>query len=322
MKNRASMHTFTAILSLISALFIIGFSLEIMWDIFHIKGEKSFLILGSLSYILSIFMLRGEGSSSFTKYLGVIFYISSVIMFYLNIASHSLFRDMLDGKLLTTVELFTILILQIIFYISVKGFFYRVLASFAATFTIYNLLQHFGLYQLELPVLLAILLLVYKSNRAIAYGTTITLLLATLPYIDRGHGLIFNRGYYLDYNFTYIVMTLVLVLAIYFVVDVLKSKELFGSNKYTAISLIGAFFGIVLFFFQPAIAVTIFLVIFWFYAKSSTLMVASFLLFGFHLYRYYYMLNSTLLEKSYYLLASALVMFALKFIVDKGFRDA
>ncbi len=321
MKNRAPMHTFTAILSLISALFIIGFSLEIMWEVFHMRAEKSFLILGSLSYILSIFMLRGEESSSFTKYLGAIFYISSIVMFYLNIDSR-LFGNVIDRKLLTTIELFVILILQIIFYISVKGFIYRVLASFAATFTIYNLLQHFGLYQLELPILLAILLLVYKSYRAVAYGTTIALLMATLPYADKGQELIFHNGYQFDYNFIYVAMVSILLLAIYFVVDVLKFKELLGVNKYTVISIIGAVSAVVLFFFQPAIALTIFLVIFWFYAKNSTLMVTSFLLFGFHLSRYYYTLDSTLLEKSYYLLAVSVVMFALKYIIDKGFRNA
>ena len=175
---------------------------------------------------------------------------------------------------------------------------------------------------MDIPILLAILLLTYKSYRAVAYGTTITLLLATLAYIDRGQGLIFDSGYYLDYNFTYVALASMLLLAIYFVVDVLKSKELLGVNKYTVVSLVGVIFGLALFFFQPAIAVTIFLVIFWFYAKSSTLMISSFLLFGFHLSRYYYMLDSTLLEKSYYLLSAGVVMFALKFIIDKGFRDA
>jgi len=322
MKNRVSINIITVILSIISAFFIIGFSLDIMWEAFHIKFDKSLLILGFLSYISSIFMLKGKEPRSFVKYLGIIFYISSVFMFYLNMNSHPLFDRTLDEKLLEKVELFVILLLQIFFYFSIKGFYNRVLASFFAIYTISNLLYTFGLIQFEVAMLLAILLFSFKRYRDIAYGVTTVMFLNTFTYYQPYNILHFGRAYLIDYNFAYIALVLVIFLAIYFAIDVLKRKELFGANKYTAISLIGVVFSVVLFYFQPAIAVSIFLVIFWFYAKSSILMVASFLIFGFHLYKYYYILNSTLLEKSYYLLASAAAMFALKFIIDKGFKDA
>ena len=315
MKNRVFVNLLNVIVSFVGALFVIGFAFMVMSQVFNLREHESFVILGFLSYIASMFILKNKESSDSSKYIGVIFYISSVFMLYFNVD----FIDRLDENMLTIIELFIILCLQIVFYYLVKGFNYRVLASFFATFSIYMLLHFFGLIQFVIPVLLAILIFSVTKFRDIASGVSYTILLVTLPYTSSIHS---RSRYIIEYNFTYIAMIAVSFLALYFALNVLKSKKLLAVNRYFIVTLIGVILGVVLFFFIPALAVTIFLVVFWFYAKNSAFIVASFFMFIFHLYRYYYILDTTLLEKSYYLLASTAAMFAFKFIIDKGFKNA
>ncbi len=320
MKNKITIHIFTAILSFIGALLMIGFSTILLSDMINLSHKSTYLLLGILYYILSIVMLREKSRELFITYFATIFQISSVILLLISSDLNILFFHVnIYYHVIVTLSLISIT--QAIFYLLVDSKPHKILASFFTFFALDGLMVTLGLGQLVGVLFVAVLLFSIKKHIEIAYGVTIAILLSL--FFSLNHDFYFlRRGFRFEYNFTYIAVVLMSVLVGYFIANLLKEKNLLANNRYTIISFIVTVFGVVLFYFQPTIAITMFLILFWFYHKSLALMIASFLMFLFFIYKFYYMLDSTLLEKSLIMMTSGILLFGFRYFLKKGFKNA
>ncbi len=317
MKSKITIHIFTALLSFIGALLMIGFSTILLSDMINLSHGSTYLVLGILYYILSIVMLRKKSKELFITYFATIFQISSVISFLISSDYNVLFSHIDREYRYISIFLF-ISITQIIFYLLVDSKPHKILASFFTFFTLDAFMITLGLGQLLGVLFVAVLLFSIKKYIEIAYGVTIAILVSLFFSLNNDFFFL-RQSFRFEYNFTYIALGLMFVLVSYFVINLLKSKNLFTNNKYTLTSLIALVLWGVLFYFQPTIAITMFLILFWFYHKSLALMIASFLVFLFFIYKFYYMFDSTLLEKSLIMMTIGVLLFGFRYLLKKGF---